>query len=52
MSKERIIISGENLIDAQPGFDQISNSSVVNFKLDNLGARKFALQAKIILEEI
>lgn len=44
--EKRIIISGENLIDAQPGFDQLSNSSVVNFKLDNLGARKFALASK------
>ncbi len=44
--EKRIIISGENLIDAQPGFDQVSNASVVNFKLDNLGARKFALASK------
>lgn len=44
--EKRIVISGENLIDAQPGFDQLSNSSVVNFKLDNLGARKFALASK------
>ena len=44
--ERKIIISGENLIDAQPGFDQISNSSVVNFKLDNLGAKKFALSTK------
>ena len=44
--EKRIIISGENLIDAQPGFDQLSNSSVVNFKLDNLGSRKFALASK------
>jgi protein-export membrane protein SecD len=44
--EKRIIISGENLIDAQPGFDQVSNSSVVNFKLDTLGARKFALASK------
>lgn len=44
--EKRIIISGENLIDAQPGFDQVSNSSVVNFKLDTLGARKFAIASK------
>jgi protein-export membrane protein, SecD/SecF family len=43
---KRIIVSGENLIDAQPGFDQLTNSSVVNFKLDNLGARKFAMASK------
>jgi len=44
--EKRIIVSGENLIDAQPGFDQLTNSSVVNFKLDNLGARKFAMASK------
>jgi protein-export membrane protein SecD len=44
--EKRIIISGENLIDAQPGFDQLNNSSVVNFKLDNIGSRKFALASK------
>ena len=27
--EKKIIISGENLIDAQPGFDQINNSSVI-----------------------
>ena len=45
MSKKELLFQG-NLIDAQPGFDQLSNSSVVNFKLDNLGARKFALASK------
>jgi len=44
--EKRIVISGENLIDAQPGFDQLNNSSVVNFKLDNIGSRKFALASK------
>ena len=44
--EKRILISGENLIDAQPGFDQLNNSSVVNFKLDNIGSRKFALASK------
>ena len=44
--EKRIIVSGENLIDAQPGFDQLTNASVVNFKLDNLGARKFAMASK------
>lgn len=44
--EKRIILSGESLIDAQPGFDQLNNSSVVNFKLDNIGSRKFALASK------
>ena len=44
--EKRIIVSGENLIDAQPGFDQLTNASVVNLKLDNLGARKFAMASK------
>ena len=49
--EKKIIISGENLIDAQPGFDQINNSSVVNFKLDTFGAKKFGFITKKILEE-
>ena len=44
--EKKIIISGENLIDAQPGFDQINNSSVVNFKLDTFGAKKFGFITK------
>ena len=44
--EKKIIISGENLIDAQPGFDQTTNSSVVNFKLDTFGAKKFAFITK------
>ncbi len=35
------MVSGENLIDAQPSFD-ISNRPVVSFRFDNTGARKFA----------
>jgi len=44
--EKKIIISGENLIDAQPGFDQSNNSSVVNFKLDTFGAKKFGFVTK------
>ena len=44
--EKKIIVSGENLIDAQPGFDQTTNSSVVNFKLDTFGAKKFAFITK------
>jgi len=38
---KRIIMSGENLIDAQPRLDNQSNTPVVTFKLDRLGAQKF-----------
>ena len=39
---KRIIISGENLIDAQPRLDNQSNEPSVSFTLDRLGAQKFA----------
>ena len=38
---KRVIMSGENLIDAQPRFDNQSNSPTVYFTLDRLGAQKF-----------
>ncbi|MEK9959198.1 MAG: protein translocase subunit SecD, partial [Pelagibacteraceae bacterium] len=44
--EKRVILSGENLVDAQPGFDNINNTSVVNFKLDGFGAKKFAYATK------
>lgn len=37
---KRLIVSGENLVDAQPSFDQY-NRPLVAFKFDSLGARKF-----------
>src|SRR5262249_39059642 len=40
--EKRIIVSGEELTDAQPGFDQRTSEPVVNFKFNNSGARKFA----------
>jgi len=39
---KRIILSGENLVDAQPRMDTQSNQTVVTFNLDRLGAKKFA----------
>jgi len=39
---KRIILSGENLIDAQPRVDNQSNQPIVYFSLDRLGAKKFA----------
>lgn len=38
--KKQVIVSGENLVSAQPGFDEY-NRPVVNFKFDSLGAKKF-----------
>ena len=38
---KRIVMSGENLIDAQPNFNTQSNEPAVSFTLDRLGAQKF-----------
>ncbi|MBD1172808.1 protein translocase subunit SecD [Pelagibacterales bacterium SAG-MED05] len=38
---KRIVMSGENLIDAQPNFNNQSNRPTVSFTLDRLGAQKF-----------
>ena len=38
---KRIVISGENLIDAQPTIQNQNNEPVVTFTLDRLGAQKF-----------
>ena len=38
---KRIIISGDNLIDAQPRYDSQSNQPTVFFSLDRIGAQKF-----------
>jgi preprotein translocase subunit SecD len=40
--EKRIIVSGEELTDAQPGFDQRTNEPIVTFKFNSSGARKFA----------
>ena len=37
-----MIVSGEELTDAQPGFDQRSGEPIVSFKFNTSGARKFA----------
>jgi len=39
---KRIILSGDNLIDAQPRMDNQVNQTVVSFNLDRVGAKKFA----------
>ena len=38
---KRIIISGENLLDAKPQMDNQSNQTVVQFTLDRVGAKRF-----------
>jgi preprotein translocase subunit SecD len=40
--EKRVIVSGEELTDAQPGFDQRTNEPIVTFKFNSSGARKFA----------
>jgi len=39
---KRIILSGENLIDAKPGMDNQANETVVSFTLDRVGTKRFA----------
>ena len=38
---KRIIVSGENLVDAQPRMDNQTNETVVTFDFDRLGAKRF-----------
>ena len=37
----RVIVSGENLVDAQATFDSRTNEPVVSFRFDNQGATRF-----------
>ncbi len=39
--KSRATISGEELVDAQQGFDQQTNEPLVTFRFNNKGARQF-----------
>ncbi|MAV56459.1 MAG: protein translocase subunit SecD [Candidatus Pelagibacter sp.] len=38
---KRIILSGENLVDAQPKYDNLNNEPIVAFSLDRLGSQRF-----------
>ncbi len=38
---KRIILSGENLLDAQPRMNNETNETVVSFSLDRVGAKRF-----------
>lgn len=39
--ERRVVVSGEDLVDAQPGFDQRTNEPIVTFRFNNNGARRF-----------
>jgi len=39
---KRIILSGDNLLDAKPVMNNQTNETVVSFNLDRVGAKKFA----------
>jgi preprotein translocase subunit SecD len=40
--KKQVLVSGGDLTDAQPGFDQRSGEPIVSFKFNTSGSRKFA----------
>jgi len=46
---KRVVISGDNLVDAQPKFDSEANQPIVIFTLDRLGSQKFG---KITTENV
>jgi SecD/SecF fusion protein len=39
--EDRVIVSGENLVDAQASYDQRTNEPVVSFRFDSKGAQRF-----------
>ncbi len=39
--EKRVIVQGEDLIDAQPGFDSRNSEPIVNFKFNIRGAQRF-----------
>ncbi|MCB1435984.1 MAG: protein translocase subunit SecD [Rhodobiaceae bacterium] len=39
----REIVSGEHLVDAQPGFDQRTNEPIVSFRFDTQGGKRFGV---------
>ena len=40
--EKRVLVSGGDLVDASPGFDQRTNEPIVNFRFNSSGSRKFA----------
>ena len=52
MSK-RIILTGDNLIDANPKYDNINQEPIVAFTLNRLGLKDLdKQQAKILVKEL
>ncbi|KQW22998.1 preprotein translocase subunit SecD [Afipia sp. Root123D2] len=41
--KKQVLVSGGDLTDAQPGFDQRTGQPIVSFRFNTSGARKFAI---------
>src|SRR6266851_2825089 len=41
--EKRVIVSGGDLVDAQPGFDSRTSAPIVTFRFKSSGARKFAV---------
>ena len=39
--QKRTIVGGEDLVDAQPGFDQRTNEPIVSFRFNSSGAQRF-----------
>jgi len=42
MVSKRIILSGDNILDAKPRMDNQNNETVVSFSLDRVGSKRFA----------
>jgi preprotein translocase subunit SecD len=40
--EKRVVVSGEDLTDAQPGFDQRTSEPIVSFRFNSKGAQSFA----------
>jgi preprotein translocase subunit SecD len=41
--EKRVVVSGEDLTDAQPGFDQRNGEPIVSFRFNTNGGRRFAI---------
>jgi protein-export membrane protein SecD len=39
--KDQVLVSGQNLVDAQPGFDGQTGEPIVTFRFDTAGAKRF-----------
>jgi preprotein translocase subunit SecD len=39
--RKRVMVSGDTLVDSQPGYDSRTNEPVVNFRFNSLGAKRF-----------